>query len=69
MWSIILLSGFVLLVVGVFKRTTNWGKGAALIGATGIIVSLLVAGPELLDTVQQGFQDGYEAGAAADSAN
>jgi hypothetical protein len=69
MWDIILWGGFVLLVVGIVKRKTGWGKGTALIGATGVIVSLLPAGPEILDSFQREFRDGYEAGTAPENPN
>jgi hypothetical protein len=61
MWSAIFLLGILLLLVGLFKRKTRWGKGAALIGSVGVFLSLVVGGPELLEAAKdfrQGFQDG-----------
>jgi hypothetical protein len=60
MWDVVFLIGLVLLVVGIVKRQTRWGKGAAIIGAVGVAASLIVAGPEMLEAVQRGFQEGYE---------
>lgn len=60
MWDIIFLLGLLFLVVGVVKRQTRWGKGVALIGAVGVVVSLFVAGPEMWSSFQQGFQEGYQ---------
>ncbi len=55
MWEIVLLSGLVLLIIGLVKRKTGWGKGIALVGLIGIVVSLIVHGPEMLE----GFMEGY----------
>lgn len=57
MWDIVLLSGLILLIIGLVKRKTRWGKGLAIVGAVGIAVSLVVHGPEMLDSFQQGWQD------------
>ena len=59
MWTVALFVGLALLILGVVKRDTKWGKAVALIGGVGIAVSLFVAGPDMLDDFQRGFQDGY----------
>jgi len=64
MWSVVLSVGIVLAVLGALKRKTRWGKGVALVGAAGIVVALLVAGPEITDAVRQSYQEGREAGRA-----
>lgn len=61
MYPAILLLGIILLFVGLFKHKTDWGKGAALIGVVGVLLSVLVGGPELLeaaDDFRRGFQEG-----------
>lgn len=60
MYPAILLVGIALLIIGLFKRNTDWGKGTALIGAVGVLLSVLVGGPELLeaaDDFRRGFQE------------
>jgi len=60
MWTIALFTGIVLLVVGALKRKTDWGKPVAVLGVVAVGVSLFVAGPDMLDSAQRGFQQGYE---------
>ena len=59
MWTITLFAGLALLIFGLVKREERWGKAAALIGGIGVAVALFVAGPDMLDDFQRGFQDGY----------
>ena len=61
MWDFVLLLGLVLLIIGGVKRKTDWGKTLAVVGVVGIVISLVVAGPDMLDAAQRGFQEGYEA--------
>ena len=51
----LLLPGLVLLAVGIAKRNERWGKAFALAGAAGVAVALIAAGPEIYNTLQQGF--------------
>lgn len=60
MWTIVLFTGIILLVVGAIKRKTDWGKPVAVLGVVAIGVSLFVAGPDMLDSAQRGYQQGYE---------
>ncbi|PQJ34344.1 hypothetical protein BSZ35_06780 [Salinibacter sp. 10B] len=61
MWTVVLFAGLALLILGIVKRDEQWGKAGALIGGIGIAVSLFVAGPDMLDDFQRGFQEGYAA--------
>jgi hypothetical protein len=60
MWTIVLFTGIILLVVGAIKRKTDWGKPVAVLGVVAVGVSLFVAGPDMLDSAQRGYQQGYE---------
>ncbi len=46
-WSRSVCSRFV-------KRKTKWGKAAALAGAAAVVISLVVAGPEMADAFMEG---------------
>ena len=59
MWTIALFIGIILLVVGGWKRKTDWGKPVAVLGVVTIGVSLFVAGPDMLDSIVRGFNEGY----------
>jgi hypothetical protein len=61
MYPAILLLGVTLLFIGLFKRNTDWGRGAAVLGIVGVLFSVLVGGPELLEAAEdfrRGFQEG-----------
>lgn len=60
MWTIVLFTGIILLAVGAMKRKTDWGKPVAVLGVVAVGVSLFVAGPDMLDSAQTGYQQGYE---------
>jgi len=60
MWTIVLFTGIILLVVGARKRKTDWGKPVAVLGVVAVGISLFVAGPDMLDSAQRGYQQGYE---------
>ncbi|WP_103019875.1 hypothetical protein [Salinibacter altiplanensis] len=62
MWEAVLLIGIIVIGLGILRRTTSWGKGVALAGATGIVVALVVAGPEMMNAAQQAYQEGRAAG-------
>lgn len=57
MWGLILLVGLILFIVGIVKRKTSWGKVIAVLGAVGVAASLLVAGPEMLDSFLEGYRE------------
>ena len=67
MWTPVLLAGIILFVVGRMKWETDWGKPVAILGAVGVGVSLVVVGPDLLDSFLRGFNDGYNPDVPADT--
>jgi len=62
MWSIVLLIGFISFIVGLVKHKENWGKTIATIGGIAVVVSVIVAGPEMADAAITGFQQGFQKG-------
>lgn len=60
MWDIVLLVGLALLIAGLVKRKTTWGRAFALVGVVGIIVSLVIHGPDMAEALQRGWEAGMQ---------
>lgn len=67
MTDLAILIGLVLIVVGLVKRKTPWGKPAAFVGVVVVAVALYLDGPGLSEAFQEGYEAGYDAGSADDS--
>lgn len=67
MWTIVLFIGAILLVVGGYKRQTDWGTPVALLGVVAVAVSLVVAGPDMLESFLRGFSDAYNPDMSTDT--
>ena len=61
-WDLLIITGLIMITVGIIKRDAEWGWSVAVTGAIAIVASLLLAGPEFYDGLQDAYQRGKEAG-------
>ncbi|HHP7237820.1 hypothetical protein [Longibacter sp.] len=67
-WDVLIISGLIMITVGIVKRDTQWGWSVAATGAIAIVASLFLAGPEFYNGLQDAYQRGYEAGMESNGA-